>query len=382
MTDRLPTKVAHNGHNWTTYTSLVLCAITAKGLMEFLVGSERQPTHPAELQGQVSEPETTTETCQEAHKSNDKLKTSPSGHEDPVDSPSDGTETTDGHAKPKTKVIDMQQVEPHLPEVEGAAMESKWLDKGADKPEAPDKGSQSASNEAEDSKDLMMSSEALETQGDLPFTTSKCTKTQTEHREPENEVVDMQQVVDVLLMFEVGTTGRTWHGKHVKEHEAPDDGSQCASNKVAESRNLPEMSCKALNPVDSIAGQTSGHPTDHIPQMPIKEKQHAWTHSEMITNVPDPPGTHTEHPAPCIKCPTLQRKSDKLPTQAGLGDSATVELKMTTLEMRAVSANTVEIQVHIPCLERHPKEPDKATVSGGVTMHSVLTAGVSILDGR
>ncbi|KAI6103162.1 hypothetical protein EDD16DRAFT_1494097, partial [Pisolithus croceorrhizus] len=48
--DYLP-ELAHNGHNWTTYASLVLCAISDEGLMGFLVGSERRPTHPAELIG-------------------------------------------------------------------------------------------------------------------------------------------------------------------------------------------------------------------------------------------------------------------------------------------------------------------------------------------
>ncbi|KAI6017833.1 hypothetical protein EDC04DRAFT_2517914, partial [Pisolithus marmoratus] len=42
-------KLAHNGQNWITYASSVLCAISDKGLMGFLVGSETQPIHPAQL---------------------------------------------------------------------------------------------------------------------------------------------------------------------------------------------------------------------------------------------------------------------------------------------------------------------------------------------
>ncbi|KAI6102314.1 hypothetical protein EDD16DRAFT_1646779 [Pisolithus croceorrhizus] len=45
---------------------------------------------------------------------------------------------------------------------------------------------------------LELSSEALETQGDLPFTTSERAETRTGHRKPENKVVDTWQVVDVL----------------------------------------------------------------------------------------------------------------------------------------------------------------------------------------
>ncbi|KAI6012872.1 hypothetical protein PISMIDRAFT_683505 [Pisolithus microcarpus 441] len=46
-----------------------------------------------------------------------------------------------------------------------------------------------------------LSSEALETPRDLPFTASECTETWT--------------------MFEVGSTGQAWYGKHVKELQAP-----------------------------------------------------------------------------------------------------------------------------------------------------------------
>ncbi|KAI6007927.1 hypothetical protein EDC04DRAFT_2538805, partial [Pisolithus marmoratus] len=44
-------KLTHNGQNWITYASSVLCAISDKGLMGFLVGSERRPIHPAQLEG-------------------------------------------------------------------------------------------------------------------------------------------------------------------------------------------------------------------------------------------------------------------------------------------------------------------------------------------
>ncbi|KIK20417.1 hypothetical protein PISMIDRAFT_105846, partial [Pisolithus microcarpus 441] len=48
--DYLP-ELADNGQNWMNYGHSVLCAINDKGLMGFLVGSERRPTHPAELEG-------------------------------------------------------------------------------------------------------------------------------------------------------------------------------------------------------------------------------------------------------------------------------------------------------------------------------------------
>ncbi|KAI6095878.1 hypothetical protein F5141DRAFT_1206105 [Pisolithus sp. B1] len=136
----------------------------------------------------------------------------PGGHEDPADSPNNCAETETGFLTPETKVADVQHVEPHLLVVEVGVMDSKWPDEGMDAPEAPDKGSQSTSNEVAESGNLpKLNSEALEPQGDLPDTTGKRTETQTGHRKPETEVVDMQQVVNVLPMVEVGTTGRTRH---------------------------------------------------------------------------------------------------------------------------------------------------------------------------
>ncbi|KAI6160886.1 hypothetical protein EDD17DRAFT_1828282 [Pisolithus thermaeus] len=197
-----------------------------------------------------SEQYMTGESAQSTCNSDNEPENSPGGHEDPVDSPNDCAETKSGFLTPKTKVTDVRHVEPHLLVVE----------------------------------------------------------TQTGHRKPKNEVVDMRQVVDVLPMFEVGSTGQAWYNKHVKELKASDKGSQCASDEVVESRDLPEMSCKALDPVDSIVGQTSGRPTEHVPQMPIEENQHAQTHSETIANVPDPPWTHTKLPTPHIESSTLQSR--------------------------------------------------------------------------
>ncbi|KAI6103213.1 hypothetical protein EDD16DRAFT_1715418 [Pisolithus croceorrhizus] len=221
-----------------------------------------------------SEQYMTGESAQSTCNSDNEPGNLPGGHEDPVDSLNDCAETKSGFLTPKTKVTDVRHVEPHLLVVEVRAMDSKWLDKGTDAAKAPDEGSQRVGDKVKEDEDLpQMSSEALETRGDLPFTTCEHTETQTGHRKPKNEVVDTRQVVDVLPMFEVGSTGQARYDKHVKELEASDKGGQCASDEVVESRDLPEMSCKALDPVDSIVGQTGGHPTEHVPQMPIEENQ-------------------------------------------------------------------------------------------------------------
>ncbi|KAI6112630.1 hypothetical protein F5141DRAFT_1108844 [Pisolithus sp. B1] len=140
---------------------------------------------------------------QSAATSNNKPEYSPEWEDDSLGIQSDCAETESGFLTPKTKVADVQHVEPHLLVVEVGAMDSKWPDEGMDTPKAPDKGSQCAGDE--------MSSEALETRGDLPFTTCERTETQTGHRKPETEVVDMQQVVNVKH-------GRTNAQIHSKTH--------------------------------------------------------------------------------------------------------------------------------------------------------------------
>ncbi|KAI6094930.1 hypothetical protein EDD16DRAFT_1711777 [Pisolithus croceorrhizus] len=368
--DYLP-ELAHNGHNWTTYASSVLCAISDEGLMGFLVGSERRPTHPAELigHGEGWTPQTDDERAevaawraadqlwtqrnamvnytivsgipdtifgfmlhlksplekwdylekrfgsiprpeswlvaeeakqrsnsniargagQEAHDSNNELQNSPSSHEDPVDSPSDCAETEAGQANPEPEVVDAQHLKPYLRGVEVEAIGSKQPAEGTNVLKAPDEGSQCASDKAEEEDDLPMSSDALETPGDLPFTISEHAKTRTGHRKPKDKVVDMRHIVDVLPMFEVGSIGQAWYGKHAKELQASDKGGWRASDEVEESRDLPKSSSEVLKP------------------MSIEDSQHAWTNSETIANVPDPPSTPTKHPTPQVESSMLRK---------------------------------------------------------------------------
>ncbi|KAI6099611.1 hypothetical protein F5141DRAFT_1250663 [Pisolithus sp. B1] len=347
-----------------------------------------------------SEQYMTGESAQSTCDSNNGPENLPGGHEDPVDSPNDCAETESGFLTPKTKVTDVRHVEPHLLVVEVGAMDSKWLDEGMDAPKALDEGSQCAGDEVEEGEDLPKpSSEAHKPQGDLPDTTSECAETQTGHRKPENEVVDTQQMVDVLPMFEVGTTGRTRHDKHVKELEASDEGGQC-TDEVTACRDLPEPRSEALEPADNISRQAGGHSIESGLQIPSEDDQRMQTNGEMIANVPDPPSTHSEPSTPQIEHPTLlnrssaqkrsamttefdlsyTRTSDKLreakcleldskqaprcprPTQAGRGYSMDIESKMTKLEIRTISTNMVESQTHLPHLERHPKELDKGDI--------------------
>ncbi|KAI6136327.1 hypothetical protein F5141DRAFT_1208690 [Pisolithus sp. B1] len=271
-----------------------------------------------------------------------------------------------------------------------------------------------------------MSSKALEPQGNLPSTTSERAETRTGYRKPKDKVVDTQHVVDVLPMFEVGSTGQAWYSKHAKELQAPDEGGQHASGEVEQSQDLLESRSKALEPADNMPGQAGGHSMQDGPQIPSKENQRARTNSETIANVPDPPGTPMKHPTPHVEHSRLQhrasaqacsamttefdllrtRRSGKRremqrlkldckrapgrpkrtyqgcstsetppdeargmgvhrPTQAGKGDSMDVKSKTTKLEIREISARTVETRAHLPHWDMTQKEPDKAGDTGG-----------------
>ncbi|KAI6097559.1 hypothetical protein F5141DRAFT_1294809 [Pisolithus sp. B1] len=345
---------------------------------------------------------------QEAHDSNNELQNSPSSHEDPVDSPSDCTETEAGQAKPEPKVVDAQHLKPYLLGVEVEAIGSKQPAEGMDALEAPDSSSQCAGDKVEEEDLPTTSSKALKTQQDLPDAMSECAETRTGHTKPEDEVVDTRHVVDVLPMFEVGSTGQAWYSKHVKDLQVSDKGGWRASDEVERSRDLPKSSSEVRKP------------------MSIEDSQHTWMNSETITNIPDPPGAPMKLSTPQVKSslphnrPSAQacsatttefdllrtRRSSKQretrrleldckqalgrpkrtyqghstsetppddawgmgvhrPTRAGKGDSMDVELKTTKLEIRGLSARTVEMQAHLPHWDMTRKEPDKVGDTGG-----------------
>ncbi|KAI6158863.1 hypothetical protein EDD17DRAFT_973617 [Pisolithus thermaeus] len=509
--DYLP-ELAHNGQNWTTYASSVLCAISDEGLMGFLVGSERRPTHPAELigRGEGWTPQTDDEraevaawraadqswtqrnamvnytiisgipdtifgcmlhlksphekwsylencfgriprpdswlaaeqamqqrdtpsqqeiargTGQEAHDSNSKIKTLPGSQNEPTDSPSDCAETEAGHAKPEPEVVDAWHLKPYLRGVEVEAIDSKQLEEGMNALEAPDEGCQCAGNKAGEDKDLPTSSDTLETPRDLPSTTSERAETRTGHTKPEDEVVDTWHMVDVLPMFEVGSTGQAWYGKHAKEHQAPDEGGQHADNKVEESQDLPKSSSEVRKPVGHPTGQAGERAMEDALRTSIEDSQCAGTNSEMIANVPDPPGTPTKlstlqvehsrlrnspsarvHSAMSMEtnlsctgrsgkrremqrlkldckrapgrpkrtyqgCSTSETPPDEVwgmgvygSAGAGWGYGTIAESTAMKLEIRDISAETTHMAPHIPHLETRPKEPDKAEDTGG-----------------
>ncbi|KAI5997578.1 hypothetical protein EDD15DRAFT_2246556 [Pisolithus albus] len=299
-------------------------------------------------QGDLSSEQTAAEeTGQEAHDSNIELENSPDGEGDSQDIPDDCAETEAGHPKPEPNVVDARHLELYLLGVEVGTGDSKWLDEGTNMLEAPDKGSQCAGDEVEEDEGLpKLSSEALKTQEALPFITSECTETWTGHQKPEDEVVDMRHVVDVLPMFEVGSTGQAWYGKHAKELQAPDKGdlpkssSEVVEPEVADVQQVedhlleveagavdliqPEehantleapdegwLSSKALEPEGDTTRQAGGHSMED-------DRHTRMNGNEPILDIPDPPGTHAELPNPQAESPTLRSECEV--TGSMLGD--------------------------------------------------------------
>ncbi|KAI6117949.1 hypothetical protein F5141DRAFT_1201485 [Pisolithus sp. B1] len=273
-------ELAEDGCNWQTYSSWVLKAISEDGLMGHLDGSETRPTTPKLLQeyGARWTPQTNKEQdVVMAWKTTDNMwhQRAAMAHQFIIyglpnsilmlcmhlDTPHEAFAYLECHygpiprpesikvadeampqcnmqseqyLTPETEVIDVRHVEPYLLEVEVGDTGGMWPDECANALEAPDECSQHASNKVEEGNNLLeLSSEALKSQGDLPDTTSKRAETQTRLRKPKTEVVDTRQVVNVLPMVEVGTTGQTWQDERTNTLEVSDKRSQGADDKVA-----------------------------------------------------------------------------------------------------------------------------------------------------
>ncbi|KAI5987792.1 hypothetical protein EDC04DRAFT_2912733 [Pisolithus marmoratus] len=513
--DYLP-ELAHDGHNWTAYGSLVLCAIIDDGLMGFLVGSETRPIHPAQQYGRGegwtpqtdnerdevaawkaadqswtqrnamvnytivssipdtifgcmlhlksplekwdylekrfgsiprpeswvaaeeamrqsdSQPEQSAagETARNIFDSHHEPEIQTSGEEDSPDVPNDCAETESGYLTPESEVIDARQVELYLPVVEVGTVNSKQPDErdhtgvastsipanivaakqptvvlhkrteiayGPMAPEATivDVQSQVAGSCAANSN---------EREGD-------CTEIPTGYLEPETDIIDVQQ---------------TEPDEHADMLEVPDERSQGTNNNIAEHQTLPEWISEASDPADDATRYTCGR---SIENASIECNEHIPMDGKTVANVPDPPGTHAEPPAPQAEPSALLQngssartrsavdteidlshvgRNDKLQetryleldskwasrhsqqthqghstqdsppdkvwgvgvhrhSQTGRGDGTDVEPTTTKVEMRATSVQTVDMQADLPHAGRCPKEPDKAkrTGSGG-----------------
>ncbi|KAI6045833.1 hypothetical protein EDC04DRAFT_2888410 [Pisolithus marmoratus] len=248
------------------------------------------------MQQSSSQPEQSaaSETTQGTCDSHDKTPNPPSSEGGSLDSSNNCTETESGYLMPESEVVDVQVVEDNLPVEEEGLLDSKndWT-------EIP-------TGYLEPKTDII---DVQRTQLDeQPDTTSEHAKTQTGHGKPKDEVVDTWHIVDVLPMFEVGSTGQARYSKHVKELQASNEGSRRTSNKVKKSRDLPKSSSEVLKPAGNPTRQASRRSMQDGPQIPSKENQRTGMNSDTIADIPDPLGIHVETPAPHAKHSMLQNR--------------------------------------------------------------------------
>ncbi|KAI6002512.1 hypothetical protein EDC04DRAFT_2908513 [Pisolithus marmoratus] len=230
----------------------------------------------------------TAESTQNIFDSHHEPENPPSSEEGSPDSPNDCAETESEYLTPEIEVVDVQQVEDNLPEVEVGAVDVEQPNECTNAPEAPDKSSQCIQDDAD------------ATRRDLPDTTSKRAETKTGQTKPEAKVVDTQQVVDILSMFEDGNADQE-RLEHASTLEAPDERSQHTANEVAERRNLPMWSPEACEPAGDTAKRTSKRSIGFTPKTYLGQDQSLPTSGKTILDVPGPPP-----PDARIKCPIPQ----------------------------------------------------------------------------
>ncbi|KAI5989911.1 hypothetical protein EDD15DRAFT_2519908 [Pisolithus albus] len=411
--DYLP-ELAHNGQNWTAYGSSVLCAINDEGLMGFLVGSERRPTHPAELEGRGEgwTPQTDEERDEVAvWRTADQSWTRRNAtvNYTIICGIPDTIFSSMLHLKsPLEKWSYLESRFGQIPRPESwlAAEQAMQQHDSSSEQDTAGESSQNAHEGDDDESEISPGGH------DDPVDSSNdCAETKSGYPTPETEVMATQHVELHLPVVEVGSVDLEQPDEHANMLEAPDEGSQCARNEVAVCRDLPELSSKALEPEGDADGLAGGRSIESGLLPSIEENRHTRTSSETTTNVPDPPGTHAKFPTLEIESSMLQIEpevtgstlgdpseesegssqlreterpephrdrtskgkfhidegrytSDTPPNKVwgmgvprtprvGLGDSADVESKMTKLEIRGISAKTAGMENAIPT----PLEP-------------------------
>ncbi|KAI6023815.1 hypothetical protein BKA83DRAFT_4626919 [Pisolithus microcarpus] len=258
--DYLP-GLTHNGHNWTTYASLVLCTISDKGLMGFLVGSETRPIHPAELDGRGEGwiPRTNNErdevmAWQTADQSwtrrnatvnytiicgiPDTIFSSMLHLKSPLEKWSYLENRFGQILRPASWLAAEQAMQQH--------------DTASKQETARGAGQETCNSNSESERSPGGHKDPM----DSP---SNCAETEAGHAKPEPKVVDARHMEPYLLGVEVGTGDSKWLDESMDTPEAPDEGSQCTSNRVEESQDLLESSSEALEPQGDLPDTTSEH---------------------------------------------------------------------------------------------------------------------------
>ncbi|KAI6016455.1 hypothetical protein PISMIDRAFT_13233 [Pisolithus microcarpus 441] len=258
--DYLP-ELADNGQNWMNYGNSVLCAINDEGLMGFLVGSERRPTHPAELEGrgegwtpQTDEERDEVTIWRTADQSWTQRNTTV--NYTIVCRILDTIFSSMLHLK--SPLEKWSYLENHFGQILRpaswlAAEQAMQQHHTASKQETARGAGQETCNSNSKSE---RSPGGHKDPTDSP---SNCAETEAGHTKPESKVVDARHMEPYLLGVEVGTGDSKWLDESADTPEAPDEGSQCTSDRVEESQDLLESSSEALKPQGDLPDTTSEH---------------------------------------------------------------------------------------------------------------------------
>ncbi|KAI5990692.1 hypothetical protein EDC04DRAFT_2911873 [Pisolithus marmoratus] len=340
--DYLP-ELTHNGQNWITYASSVLCAISDEGLMGFLVRSEKRPIHPAQLEGRGEgwTPQTDDERDKVAvWRTADQLWTQQNAtvNYTIICGIPDTIFGLMLHLKsPHEKWDYLEKRFGQIPRPASwlVVEETMWGGNLLPKQDIAEETAQPTGDSDDEPANLPGGEEDSL---DIP---NDCTETKSGYLMLETEVVDVRQVVDVLPMFEGGTAGLTQHDKHVKELEAPDERSQRASDDIAEGRDLPEWGSEAPEPADDPTSQGSERSIKDMAQTHLEQDQSLPTSGETILDVPGPP------PGARIKCPILQ---DTLSARTHSATTMELKLPCTRRYSEARQGGQLSAQSHSPAL--------------------------------
>ncbi|KAI5983586.1 hypothetical protein EDD15DRAFT_2522104 [Pisolithus albus] len=325
--DYLP-ELADNGQNWMNYGNSVLCAINDEGLMGFLVGSERRPTHPAELEGRGEgwTPQTDEERDEVAvWRTADQSWTRRNAtvNYTIICGIPDTIFSSMLHLKsPLEKWDYLEKRFGSIPRPDSWLVVEEAMGRGNLLPRqdaAEETAHPHGDSDNEPANLPEGSSEALEPQEDPAESPDDHAKTKSGYLTPETEVVDAWQVDLHLPVLEVGSMDSEQPDEDANTFGAPDEGGQCMGDEVGESQDLPEPRSKALE-LECDATRPAGSHSIKSGTLPSFEEDQStrMNGDEPILDIPDPPGTHIELSDPQVK-PSILR-NDLEVTGSTLGD--------------------------------------------------------------
>ncbi|KAI6095862.1 hypothetical protein EDD17DRAFT_1765608 [Pisolithus thermaeus] len=144
---------------------------------------------------------------------------------------------------------------------------------------------------------------------------SDCAETEAGRAKPEPKVMDAQHFKHYLRGVEVEAIDLKQPAEGMDTLKAPDSGSQCASDKAKEDKDIPMTSCKALEPQGNLPSTTSEctetqtghtkpedavvdtwHVADVLPMFEVGSTGQAWYSKHAKEHqAPDEDGQHADN---------------------------------------------------------------------------------------